>query len=50
MTTLKIGDSFPEGVAFSYVPFTPETGAITSCGMPQKFDASEGTTGPELSG
>lgn len=42
MTTLKAGDSFPEGVSFSYVPYTPETGDITSCGFPQAFDASSG--------
>ena len=42
MTELKVGDSFPEGVAFSYAPITPESSEITSCGIPQKFDASEG--------
>ncbi|KAL6857984.1 peroxiredoxin type-2 [Amphichorda felina] len=42
MTELKVGDSFPEGVAFSYAPITPENSEITSCGIPQKFDASEG--------
>jgi alkyl hydroperoxide reductase 1 len=41
MTTLKVGDSFPEGIAFTYVPYTPENGDITSCGVPQKFDASQ---------
>ncbi len=43
MTGLKVGDSFPEGVAFSYVPYTPENGDITSCGTPQMLKASEGT-------
>lgn len=42
MTTLKAGDSFPEGVTFSYVPYTPDTGDITACGVPQNFNASEG--------
>ncbi|KAL6866446.1 peroxiredoxin type-2 [Amphichorda felina] len=41
MSELKVGDSFPEGIAFSYVPPTPENSDITSCGIPQKFDASE---------
>ncbi|KAI9904065.1 hypothetical protein N3K66_000594 [Trichothecium roseum] len=40
MSALKAGDSFPEGVAFSYAPLTPESSEITSCGVPQKFDAS----------
>ena len=42
MSELKVGDSFPSGVTFSYVPYTPENGDITSCGMPVNFDASKG--------
>lgn len=42
MAELKVGDIFPEGVAFSNVPLTAESSEITSCGIPQKFDASEG--------
>jgi alkyl hydroperoxide reductase 1 len=43
MAELKVGDSFPDGVTFQYVPYTPESGEITACGVPQKFDASAGT-------
>ena len=42
MADLKVGDSFPSGVTFSYVPYTPETGDITSCGIPINYDASKG--------
>ncbi|KAI4244313.1 MAG: hypothetical protein L6R40_003039 [Gallowayella cf. fulva] len=44
---IKAGDSFPDGVKFSlisaarYVPYTPEKEAITSCGMPQEYNASQ---------
>ena len=42
MAELKVGDSFPSGVTFSYVPYTPENGDITSCGIPINYDASKG--------
>ncbi|KAI4134796.1 MAG: hypothetical protein LQ347_001226 [Umbilicaria vellea] len=41
MTELKAGDSFPEGVVFSYVPYTEENGSITACGIPQNYNASK---------
>ncbi|MCJ1228807.1 hypothetical protein MMC12_005470 [Toensbergia leucococca] len=41
MSGLKAGDSFPEGVVFSYVPYTEEKSSITSCGFPQNYDASK---------
>ncbi|KAK2626482.1 hypothetical protein QTJ16_003657 [Diplocarpon rosae] len=41
MSELKLGDSLPAGVTFSYVPYTPENGDITSCGMPINYDASK---------
>ncbi|KAF7511316.1 hypothetical protein GJ744_004881 [Endocarpon pusillum] len=41
MTALKAGDSFPEGVVFSYVPYTEESAGITSCGIPQNYNASK---------
>ncbi|MCJ1369166.1 hypothetical protein MMC20_000375 [Loxospora ochrophaea] len=41
MTTLTAGDSFPEGVVFSWVPYTPEKDSITSCGIPQNYNASK---------
>ena len=40
---LKLGDSIPAGVTFSYVPYTPENGDITACGIPINYDASKGT-------
>lgn len=42
MSALKVGDSFPEGVVFSYVPYTPETSDITACGISINYDASKG--------
>lgn len=42
MTALKPGDTFPEDVKFSYIPYTPEIDAVTSCGIPQPYDASKG--------
>jgi hypothetical protein len=42
MPELKAGDTFPEGVTFSYVPYIPENDALTACGIAQKYDASAG--------
>jgi alkyl hydroperoxide reductase 1 len=42
MPELKIGDSFPEGVTFGYIPIDGENSDFSSCGVPQKFNASEG--------
>lgn len=42
-STLKVGDSLPSGITFSYIPYTPENGDITSCGIPINYDASKGT-------
>jgi alkyl hydroperoxide reductase 1 len=39
--TLKAGDDFPEGVVFMHAPATPETSAVTACGMPTPYDASK---------
>ncbi|KAI9817563.1 MAG: hypothetical protein M1827_001175 [Pycnora praestabilis] len=41
MTALKSGDKFPDGVSFSYVPYTEEKGDITSCGIPVNYNASK---------
>jgi len=41
MPELKVGDSFPDGVVFSYVPYTEEKGDITACGIPQNYNASK---------
>jgi hypothetical protein len=42
MADLKVGDSFPEGVTFSYVPYTEEKSDITACGIPINYNASKG--------
>ncbi|KAL7273566.1 hypothetical protein RUND412_003570 [Rhizina undulata] len=39
MAALKVGDKFPEGVTFSYVPYNPETG-INACGRPTPLEVS----------
>lgn len=49
MASLKVGDSFPEGVVFSYVPYTEEKGDITACGIPINYDASKGVSRPFFS-
>ncbi|KAK2732343.1 Peroxiredoxin Asp f3 [Myotisia sp. PD_48] len=41
MAGLKIGDSFPSDVTFSYVPWQDDKKEITSCGIPQKYEASK---------
>ena len=42
MPELKSGDAFPEGVTFQYIPYSPESSEVTSCGIPVKLDASKG--------
>lgn len=42
MPELKVGDTFPEGVTFSFIELSPETSDITSCGIPQKYDVAQG--------
>ena len=42
MPELKTGDDFPEGVTFAYIPIDAENSDVTSCGVPQKYNASEG--------
>ncbi|RYP24498.1 hypothetical protein DL765_000518 [Monosporascus sp. GIB2] len=41
MTAPQKGDSFPEGVTFSYIPFTSEKANINACGIPINYDASK---------
>ncbi|KAK5998754.1 Peroxiredoxin Pen c 3 [Cladobotryum mycophilum] len=41
MSALTVGEAFPENVSFSYIPTTPETADVTSCGIPQSYDASQ---------
>ncbi|KUJ23390.1 allergen Asp F3 [Mollisia scopiformis] len=41
MAGIKVGDSFPSGVVFSYIPYTAEAAGITSCGIPINYDASK---------
>ncbi|KAK3394071.1 Redoxin [Podospora didyma] len=40
MPGLKAGDSFPEGVTFTYVAPTGQAD-LTACGLPIKYDASK---------
>jgi alkyl hydroperoxide reductase 1 len=42
MSELKVGDSFPEGVTFQYIPYTPEIDGFKVCGMPVTYNASKG--------
>lgn len=44
MSVLEVGDNFPGNVSFGYIPLTPESEGITSCGIPTKYDASESRT------
>lgn len=46
--TLKVGDSIPADTSFTYIPYTPESAEITSCGIPVKYDATKGTLGSGL--
>ncbi|KAL9122350.1 MAG: hypothetical protein Q9187_001103 [Circinaria calcarea] len=41
MSALKVGDTFPEGVVFSCVPYTEEKNSLTSCGVPISYNASK---------
>ncbi|MCJ1336720.1 hypothetical protein MMC09_001998 [Bachmanniomyces sp. S44760] len=41
MTGLKAGDSFPEGVEFTYVPYDVEKSSITTSGSPKPYEASK---------
>ncbi|KAJ5787862.1 hypothetical protein N7457_002852 [Penicillium paradoxum] len=41
MTTLKSGDTFPSDVVFQYIPWSQESGEITSCGIPIPYKASQ---------
>ncbi|KAI0011386.1 Redoxin [Xylariaceae sp. FL0662B] len=41
MSALTAGDTFPEGVTFTYVPYSPEQPDVTACGIPIKYDASK---------
>lgn len=48
MPELKVGDSFPAGVSFSYIPTTSENSDIKVCGIPQQYDASAGMYTPRI--
>ncbi|TAQ85542.1 hypothetical protein B7494_g6131 [Chlorociboria aeruginascens] len=48
MPELKVGDSFPSDVTFSYVPYTPENSDITSCGIPINYNASKEWAGKKV--
>lgn len=42
MSALAAGDSFPEGVSFTYVPYSPDKADVTACGNAVKYDVSKG--------
>jgi hypothetical protein len=42
MAALKVGDSLPDDVVFSYIPYTEESSEITACGIPINYNASKG--------
>lgn len=41
MAGLKVGDTFPDDVEFSYVPWSPETASAEACGIPIQYKASQ---------
>lgn len=41
-TPLKAGDTFPEDVAFTYVPPSGKQEDVVACGKGIKYDASKG--------
>lgn len=43
MSAPKVGDDFPEGVSFTYIPYAPENDDVVACGLPVKYDASKGS-------
>ena len=45
MSAPKAGDSFPEGVTFTYVPPTGKADVL-ACGVPVKYKASDGECEP----
>jgi hypothetical protein len=46
MADIKVGDNLPEGVTFSYVPYTEDKGDITACGIPINYNAGKGIPSP----
>ncbi|KAF2404394.1 peroxiredoxin-2D [Trichodelitschia bisporula] len=46
MAPLKVGDKFPEDVAFTWVPVTDNDPTV--CGMPQDYDASKEWAGKKV--
>jgi hypothetical protein len=46
MAALKVGDSLPSDVVFSYIPYTEESSEITACGIPINYNASKGLSPP----
>ncbi|CEJ90613.1 hypothetical protein VHEMI06382 [[Torrubiella] hemipterigena] len=41
MSALKVGDSFPQDVSFTWIAPSPENSEFSACGIPQKYNASE---------
>ncbi|KAK6541351.1 hypothetical protein TWF694_007165 [Orbilia ellipsospora] len=47
-STLKVGDTFPDDIVFSYVPYTEEKADITACGVPINYNASKEFAGKKV--
>ncbi|KKA27784.1 hypothetical protein TD95_004965 [Thielaviopsis punctulata] len=41
MSELKVGQDFPEGVVFGWIPPAPESADVRTCGIPTKYDLSK---------
>ncbi|KZZ96349.1 peroxiredoxin pmp20 [Ascosphaera apis ARSEF 7405] len=41
MSGLNVGDSFPENVSFTYIPYTDDASTFKVCGIPIKYNASK---------
>ncbi|KAJ9216628.1 hypothetical protein DTO166G4_1844 [Paecilomyces variotii] len=48
MSQLKVGDKFPDGVTFTYIPYSQDRLEINACGVPIKYDASKEFAGKKV--
>ncbi|KAL1849275.1 peroxiredoxin type-2 [Paecilomyces lecythidis] len=48
MAQLKVGDKFPEGVTFTYIPYSEDKLEFNTCGLPIKYDASKEFAGKKV--
>ncbi|VVT55357.1 uncharacterized protein SAPINGB_P004556 [Magnusiomyces paraingens] len=38
---LSVGDQFPSGVKFTYIPYSPDLEGVTACGIPIAYDTEK---------